>query len=119
MNTDKVIGALDRLLIDVQRKSNESPRSSRFATNDEFQMELGKVAYAGGVLSQLQKLKRIITETEGYKELRRSYKSSDGAILEEYIVGDGKVSKIVVFKDYTETKNSFNKLLKQIMKNDA
>ena len=120
MNIDKLVGALDSFMLDVSGKAMESPSCVSYGISDpEFQRALGEVAYANAIIPKIQLLKNIVSETEGYKELKRSYKGSDGTVLEEYLVGNGDSSSVVVYLDYTENKNSFNVLLKQLMETGA
>ena len=121
MNIDKLVDALDSIIGDVSDKANANPIRASSSTSDVimWHKELGKVEYANTILPKIQFLKSIVSETEVYKELKRSYKGSDGTVLEEYILGNGSGSAVVVYLDYTETKSSFNVILKQIMESDA
>lgn len=96
----------------VLEKARSSPDSSN--SDHMFYKELGKVAYAHEIPPQLNLLKSYLYETEGYRELRRSYKTADGTLLEEYIEGTGSESTIVVYLDYTKQDKKFNDIFTEL-----
>lgn len=116
INIDKLIGALDSLVMSVLEKARSSPDSSN--SDHMFYKELGKVAYAHEILPQLNLLKSYLYETEGYRELRRSYKTADGTLLEEYIEGTGSESTIVVYLDYAKQDKKFNDIFTELNSKD-
>lgn len=112
INVDKLIGALDILVMSVLEKAESSPDST--SSGEMFYKELGKVAYAHEILPQLNLLKSYLCETEGYKELRRRYTTVDGTLLEEYIEG----TRIVVYLDYVKQDKKFNDILTELAPKD-
>jgi hypothetical protein len=116
INIDKLIGALDSLIMSVLDKAESSPDASN--SDAMFYKELGKVAYAHEILPRLNLLKSYLCETEGYRELRRSYKTADGTLLEEYIEGTGSESKIVVYLDYIKQDKKFNDIFSELAPKD-
>lgn len=59
-----------------------------------------------------------MSETEGYRELRRSYKSADGTLLEEYTEGTGTESRTVVYLDYIKQDKKFNDIFIELSSKD-
>jgi hypothetical protein len=116
INIDKLIGALDSLIMSVLEKAETSPDIG--LPNEIFYKEMGKTTYAIDILPQLNLLKSYLCETEGYKELRRSYKTADGTLLEEYIEGNGTESKIVVYLDYVKQDKKFNDIFAELAPKD-
>lgn len=117
MNVDKLYGAVESLIDKVNETALQSP--PKLLPNDLHYTMLGKTSFALEILPMVGLLKKIIQESEGFEELRRSYRSSSGSRLEEFLRGDGTSTRTVVELDSVEQKETFNELLDKMRKLDA